>query len=346
MDSVFLIAAIAAIIALTFDFTNGFHDASNIIASVIAARAMTPMQAVLLVAFCEFLGPLLGGTAVAHTLGNFADLSSVAPLLAMRIIISGLMAAVIWNLLTWWQGLPSSSSHALVGGILGAAGFSVGSHHIVWGVQELQHGHLVGVCVILAGLIISPILGFLVGFIFQRVVMFLLRAAKPKVNQQLRHLQWLTVAALAFSHGANDGQKSMGILSLILLICGYSNVFHVPVWVMLLCASAMTLGVLMGGWRIVRTLGFAIYKIRPVHALNSQLTACSLIFGASLLGAPASTTHVVAASIMGIGASDHPKAVRWGKAKEIGLTWLITIPAVAVFAGCLVTMLNGISNSL
>jgi len=333
LEVLLLLVGLAIAITLVFDYTNGFHDASNIIATIIAARAMTPIQAVVLVAFFEFLGPILGGTAVANTIGKFVDLSDIPKNRALLIIVSGLFAAAAWNLLTWWRGIPSSSSHALVGGLIGAITISVGSNHVVWGIDEMSQGHFNGVSKILVALCISPLLGFMLGFLIQRVVMFLLRAARPKINRHLRNAQWLTAAGLAFSHGANDGQKSMGILTLILLLSGNLDSFVVPLWVMLLCAVAMTTGVLMGGWRIVRTLGFAIYKIRPVHALNSQLTACCVILGSSLLGAPVSTTHVVASSIMGIGASDHPKAVRWGKAKEILLTWLITIPGAALIAG-------------
>lgn len=341
-----LLVGLAVVITLVFDYTNGFHDASNIIATIIAARAMTPIQAVALVAFFEFLGPILGGTAVANTIGKFVDLSGIPKTNALLIILSGLFAAAAWNLLTWWRGLPSSSSHALVGGLIGAITVSVGSQHVVWGMHELGRGHFTGVSKILVALCISPLLGFFLGFLIQRLVMFLLRAARPKINRQLRNSQWLTAAGLAFSHGANDAQKSMGILTLILLLSGAIDSFVVPLWVMMLCAVAMTSGVLMGGWRIVRTLGFAIYKIRPVHALNSQLTACCVIFGSSLLGAPVSTTHVVASSIMGIGASDHPKAVRWGKAKEILVTWLITIPGAALIASLTFFVLGHLFDTL
>ncbi|MGZ4959244.1 MAG: anion permease [Methylomonas sp.] len=342
----FLIVSVAIVITLVFDYTNGFHDASNIIATIIAARAMTPVQAVVLVAFFEFLGPLLGGTAVANTLGRFVDLSGIPRITALLIILSGLCAAATWNLVTWWRGLPSSSSHALVGGLIGAVIVSVGGDHVVWGIKELGRGHLAGVTKILIALCISPPLGFLLGFLVQRIVMFLLRAARPKISRQLCNAQWLTAAGLAFSHGANDAQKSMGILTLILLLSGGIDNFVVPLWVMMMCAVAMTGGVLMGGWRIVRTLGFAIYKIRPVHALNSQLTACCVILGSSMLGAPVSTTHVVASSIMGIGASDHPRAVRWGKAKEILMTWLITIPGAALIASLTFFVFSAIFNSL
>jgi PiT family inorganic phosphate transporter len=346
LEALILLVGLSILITLVFDFTNGFNDASNIIATVIAARAMTPVQAVILVAIFEFLGPILGGTAIANTIGKFVDLSGLPKINALLVIVSGLSSAATWNLLTWWRGIPSSSSHALIGGLIGATLISVGSDHVVWGTAELSHGHLAGVSKILVSLCISPILGFMLGFLIQGLVMFLLRAARPKVNQQLRNAQWLTAAGLAFSHGANDGQKSMGVLTLVLLIYGSIDSFVVPLWVMFLCAGAMTTGVLMGGWRIVRTLGFAIYKIRPVHALNSQLTACSVIFGSSILGAPVSTSHVVASSIMGIGASDRPKAVHWGKAKEILLTWLITIPCAALIATLIFIVLSYFFDAL
>ncbi|WP_445367942.1 anion permease [Methylomonas sp. BW4-1] len=333
MEALFPFVGVAIIIVLVFDYTNGFHDASNIIASVIASRAMTPVQAVLVVAIFEFLGPLLGGTAVANTIGTLLDLSFLPKADALLIMVSGLFAAVFWNLFTWWRGLPSSSSHALTGGLIGATIIGAGNEHIVWGFNAVCHGQILGVSKVLLALFLSPPLGFMIGFILQRLTIFLLRSASPSINNQLRSTQWLTAAALAFSHGANDAQKSMGVLTLILLLSGEIDSFRVPSWVMLFCASAMTAGVLTGGWRIVRTLGFAIYKIRPIHALNAQLSACATIFGSSLLGAPVSTTHVVASAIMGIGASDRPRAVRWGKALEILRTWLITIPGSAMIAG-------------
>ncbi|WKJ91217.1 inorganic phosphate transporter [Methylomonas montana] len=332
MEAFLPFIGLAIVIVLVFDYTNGFHDASNIIASAIAARAMTPGQAVLVVAGFEFLGPLLGGTAVANTVGTLLDLSTIPKTDALLIVVSGLFAAVFWNFYTWWRGLPSSSSHALMGGLVGATLVGIGSEPIAWGFTDLSQGRIHGFSKILLALFISPILGFLLGFGLQRLTMFLLRAAPPSINRHLRNAQWLTTASLAFSHGANDAQKSMGVLTLILLLSGQIDSFRVPGWVMLFCASAMTAGALTGGWRIVRTLGFAIYKIRPIHALNAQLSACGIIFASSLLGAPVSTTHVVASSIMGIGASDRPKRVRWGTAWNILLTWLITIPGSAIIA--------------
>ncbi len=332
MDQLFLLAVITVAIVLVFDYTNGFHDAANIVATVIASRAMTPVQAVVIVGVFEFLGPLLGGTAVADTIGKFVMLDGVAPLLSLSILLCGLIGAIAWNLVTWYFGIPSSSSHALVGGLIGAVVVSAGTEHVVWGFAELRNGHLTGIVKVLAALVLSPLIGFWVGFLIHRLLNALLMAANPAANARLRGLQFVTAAGLAFAHGANDAQKSMGILTLVLLLGGFIPSFAVPFWVMLACASAITLGILSGGWRIVRTLGFAIYRVRPIHALGSQLTSAGVIMAASLGGAPVSTTHVVATSIMGIGASERPRAVRWAKAKDIATTWVITIPGAALVA--------------
>lgn len=332
MDTLFLLALATVVVVLLFDYTNGFHDAANIVATVIASRAMTPVQAVIVVGFFEFLGPLLGGTAVANTIGKFVALDGVAPLLSLSVLLCGLLGAIAWNLATWYFGIPSSSSHALVGGLIGAVVVGVGVDHVVWGFTELADGRLSGIVKVLAALVLSPLLGFWAGFLIHRLMLTLLRRATPAVNSRLRYAQFFTAAGLAFSHGANDAQKSMGILTLVLLLGGFIPHFEVPFWVMLACATAITLGILSGGWRIVRTLGFAIYRVRPVHALGSQLTSALVIMGASLGGAPVSTTHIVATSIMGIGASERPRAVRWAKAKDIATTWLITIPGAALVA--------------
>lgn len=332
MDTLFLLALATVVIVLVFDYTNGFHDAANIVATVIASRAMTPAQAVVIVGVFEFLGPLLGGTAVANTIGKFVVLDGIAPVLSLSILLCGLIGAIVWNLGTWYFGIPSSSSHALVGGLIGAVVVSVGSDHVVWGFGELADGHVTGIVKVLAALILSPLIGFWFGFLVHRLLTAVLVAANPAANSRLRAIQYITAAGLAFSHGANDAQKSMGILTLVLLLGGFIPSFEVPFWVMVACATAITLGILSGGWRIVRTLGFAIYRVRPIHALGSQLTSALVILGASAGGAPVSTTHVVATSIMGIGASERPRAVRWSKAGDIAMTWIITIPGAALVA--------------
>jgi PiT family inorganic phosphate transporter len=327
MDMVTDLAIATIAIVLIFDYTNGFHDASNIVATVIASRAMTPIHAVIVVAFFEFLGPLLGGTAVANTIGSFIDVSGLANVTSLVIIFTGVTGAIVWNLGTWWIGIPSSSSHALVGGLVGPVLVSAGPSNVVWGFQELLfHGHATGVTKVVLALILSPIIGFWAGYALHRISGVLLRGARPSLNQNLRRGQFLTVAWLAFSHGANDAQKSMGIITLVLVTGGFIDGFVVPFWAILACATAITLGILTGGWRIVRTVGFGIYKVRPLHALNAQLSSAGVIFAAAVIGAPVSTTHVVSSSIMGIGASERPKAVRWAKAEDIITTWFITIP--------------------
>lgn len=333
MSTLIVLAIVAVVVVLLFDFTNGFNDAANVVATVIASNAMTPRQAVIVVGVFEFLGPVLGGTAVANTIGGIVHLSDIDRESALLIVVCGLAGAILWNLLTWWRGIPSSSSHALVGALAGVVSASVGREHVVWGFSDLvSKGEVHGVTKVLLALLISPVIGFGFAFVLHRIVRRQMNRARPSANTWLRRSQFLTAAGLSFSHGANDAQKSMGILTLVLLLGGYIETFAVPFWVMLACASAITAGILSGGWRIVRTLGFAIFKVRPLHALDSQLASTLVVLGASAAGAPVSTTHVVSTSIMGVGAAERPKYVHWDKAREIALTWIITIPGSALMA--------------
>ncbi|MEO5340822.1 MAG: inorganic phosphate transporter [Magnetococcus sp. MYC-9] len=329
MDTLFILAVAAVVIVLIFDYTNGFHDAANIIGTIIASRAMTPIQSVIIVGTFEFLGPILGGTAVANTIGKFITIGDLPPMLSLTIVLCGIWGAIFWNMATWWYGIPSSSSHALVGGLIGAVVVSAGTQNVIWGFSELMHGKFTGFTKILLSLIVSPVLGFWAGFFIHKGMRWLMRNEEPSANRWLKRFQFVTAAGLAFSHGANDAQKSMGIITLVLVLGGFVDKFVVPNWVVLACAVAITLGILSGGWRIVRTVGFGIYKVRPLHALDTQLTSGSLILAASVFGAPVSTTHVVSSAIMGIGSSERPKSVRWAKAKEIVSTWVITIPGSA-----------------
>ncbi len=340
METLSVLVIVAVAVVLIFDYTNGFHDASNIIATPIASRALTPIQAVAIVATFEFLGPLLAGTAVANTIGKFIDLSDVATILSVVIILCGLTGAIFWNLITWWFGIPSSSSHALVGGLAGAVIVAVGADHVVWGFSQLAEGEVTGVTKVLMALFLSPVIGFWAGYLVHRLVFFLMRGAKPGVNRFFKGIQMFSCAGLAFSHGANDAQKSMGIITLVLLSGGFLTEFEVPFWVVLSCAIAITLGILSGGWRIVRTIGFGIFKVRPIHAFNGQLTGATVIFTASMIGAPVSTTHVVSSSLMGIGAAERPRAVRWAKAKEIISTWIITIPGAGLASAITYVIIN------
>ncbi len=342
MDILSVLVVIAVAVVLIFDYTNGFHDASNIIATPIASRALTPVQAVVIVATFEFLGPMLGGTAVANTIGKFVNLDDIAAILSVTVILCGLSGAIFWNLITWWFGIPSSSSHALVGGLAGAVLVAVGSDHVIWGFSQLAQGQFTGVTKVLLALIISPIIGFWAGFLIHRLVFFLMRGAKPGVNKFFKRIQIFSCAGLAFAHGANDAQKSMGIITLVLINGGILTEFVVPFWVILACATAITLGILSGGWRIVRTVGFGIFKVRPIHAFDAQLTSASVIFTASMIGAPVSTTHVVSSALMGIGASERPKAVRWAKARDIISTWVITIPGAGTVSVLTYLVVNAI----
>ena len=346
MELLTVLVFVAVAVVLVFDYTNGFHDAANIIATPIASRALTPIQAVAIVATFEFLGPLLGGTAVANTIGKFVNLDDIAAVLSVTVILCGLSGAIFWNLITWWFGIPSSSSHALVGGLAGAVIIAVGADHVIWGFSQVAHGTFTGVTKVLLALIISPLIGFWAGFFIHRLVFFLMRGAKPGVNKFFKRIQIVSCAGLAFAHGANDAQKSMGIITLVLVNGGMLATFEVPLWVIVSCAAAITLGILSGGWRIVRTVGFGIFKVRPIHAFDAQVTSASVIFTASLIGAPVSTTHVVSSALMGIGAAERPKAVRWAKAQEIVSTWIITIPgagAVSVLTYLLVNALVGVN---
>ena len=208
-------------------------------------------------------------------------------------------------------------------------------------VQELMNGRFTGVTKVLIALVSSPLIGFVFGYFLHRAMRFVLRAARPSVNRVLRRGQWFTAAALAFAHGTNDAQKGMGIITLMLVLGGFLDEFDVPMWVIAVCATSITLGTLLGGWRIVRTVGFGIYKLRPLHGLDAQLSASAVIFGASVFGGPVSTTHVVNTAIMGIGASERPRAVRWAKAQEIGITWILTLPGAAALGAAWYGLLAG-----
>ncbi len=310
---------ILIIIALIFDFLNGFHDSSNIVATIISSRAMSPRAALSITAIAEFCGPFLFGVAVAKTIGE----GIVAPSsISMDVVISALVSAVIWNILTWWVGIPSSSSHALIGGLIGSVGAAAGIAAI----------HLSGLLKVIFALLISPILGLIVGFMITRLVFFLAKNASLKINIFFKNAQVLTGMGLALSHGANDAQKTMGIITLGLVTSGFLDTFEVPLWVIALSAGAIALGTSVGGWRLIKTLGGKFYKIRPVHGFCAQITSASVILGAALLGGPVSTTQVVSSAILGVGAAERVNKVRWGIAGQIAVAWILTIPATAIFS--------------
>jgi PiT family inorganic phosphate transporter len=313
-------------LALFFDYSNGFHDAANVVATIITTGALSPRKALFLAAVCEFSGPLLFGTAVAETIGkNIVDISTFDPKsmeLSMALIVAALIGAISWNLITWYFGLPSSSSHALVGGMVGAVLVSYGPSRIIWK----------GLLYVVSVLIFSPLLGLFFGALFLRITLFLARNATPHAKHFFNRMQILSSITLSLSHGANDAQKSMGLITLALVVMGLRTTFHIPFWVIASCAGAIALGTASGGWRIIRTMGSRIYRLRSVHAFCAQAASATVILGAALLGGPVSTTHVVSSSIMGVGAEQRASAVRWGVAKNIMLAWLITIPASALMA--------------
>lgn len=304
-------------LALVFDFLNGVHDSSNVVASMISSRSFSPRVALGMAAVANFLGPLLFGVAVATTIG---DEIVAAGTINMQVLIAALLGAIFWNLLTWYLGFPSSSSHALIGGFIGAVAVGAG-----WSAIKLH-----GLEKILIALFTSPIIGFLVGFALLHLTLLLAWNATPKINIFFKRIQAVTALALALSHGTNDAQKTMGIITLALVTGGYLQVFHVPLWVILICSAMMGLGTALGGWRLIRTLGGKFYKIKPVDGFVSQLASAIVILTASLLGGPVSTTQVVSSSIMGVGAAERVNKVRWGVAQEIAVAWVFTIPATAL----------------
>ncbi len=319
---------LAILLALAFAVTNGLHDASNAIATLVATRAARPLQAIVLAAVFNLLGPLFVGAAVADTIGGIV---TVDPAEAAAVIGSGLAAAVTWNLITWRFGIPSSSGHALVGGLVGSALVAGGLGAVDWG--GLDGIHPVGVFGTLIALAISPPLGALGGLVAIRLLRRLLRRATRRWRGPVFDGEWVMSAALAFSHGANDAQKSVGIVAALLLADGRIDSLAAPTWATVACALALTAGTTLGGWRIIRTVGRRIYRIQPVEGLASQSASSAVILGASILGGPTATTQVVASSIVGIGAGRRRlHHVRWMIVRQMGLAWLITIPASAVLA--------------
>ena len=321
------ILIVIIILAIFFDFLNGIHDSSNIVATMISSRAFSPRVALGATAIGEFAGPFIFGVAVATTIGHEVV---AAKAITMNVLLVALLSAIIWNLLTWFFGIPSSSSHALIGGIIGAVNISVG-----WNAIQLD-----GIKKILIALLASPIIGLVFGYLFTKIIFFMVRAASPKINNFFRKSQIVTAIALALSHGTNDAQKTMGVITLGLVTAGVIPSFQVPLWVIAASAGAISLGTALGGWRLIKTLGSKFYKIRPVHGFSSQLTSAFVILGASIVGGPVSTTQVVSSAIMGVGSADRAKMVRWRVAKDIIVAWIVTIPITAGMAAGLFLFLD------
>ncbi len=309
-------------LAIAFDYINGFHDTANAIATSVSTRALKPGWAIAMSATANFAGALTG-TAVAETVGS--GLVEIRPDVDGQVVIAAaLVGAILWNLLTWRLGIPSSSSHALIGGLLGAALAATGI-----GAWQMD-GIIAKVVVPLFG---SPIIGFVLGLTLMIVIFNIFRRAHPvRLNGVFRRLQVLSAGYMAFSHGSNDAQKTMGIMTLALVTAGVIDSFQVPLWVILTAATAISLGTAAGGWRIIKTMGTKVVKLDPVHGFAAETAAASIIFGATQLGMPVSTTHVISSAIMGVGSSDQFKTVRWGVARSIVVAWILTLPASAATA--------------
>jgi PiT family inorganic phosphate transporter len=324
-----VLVIIIIIVALAFDFTNGFHDAANSIATVVSTKVLTPRQAVGFAAFFNFIAAFGFGVAVASTISKIIHLNIVSADIIPFIVLGGLIGAISWNLITWWLGLPTSSSHALIGGLSGAGIAAAGLSAIKVQTVEL----------VVLYMILSPLIGLVIGFFFMVIVLRAVRKSKPaKINRWFKKLQLISAGAYSFSHGTNDAQKTMGIITPLLFSIGYfgssvdPNALPVPFWVVLMAHASIALGTMAGGWRIVKTMGARITKLTPVHGFAAETAGATTIIGASLGGIPVSTTHIICSTILGVGATKRFSAVRWGIARRIVWAWILTIPA-SLFIG-------------
>lgn len=326
MDLINGLLVLVVVMVVVFDFTNGFHDAADMVATAIASSAMTPAVAIAVVSLFTFLGPFLVGLAVADTVGSFVNIKMTTPIAGEAVVIAALGAAVSYNLVTWRLGFPSSSSNSLAGGLVGAGLYAVGSEHINWGIAALQQGHLDGFAKVVVGLFASPFLGLLVGFALMKVLFGLARRLTSRSRVLLVITQYFSVAWLGFSHGANDAQKGMAIIGMMLLASGHTATLIIPDWAILLCASAITLGSVIGGWSIIKTLGYGLIRVRLIHSVADQLGSALVNTIATAIGAPTSTSQVVTATLLGVGAAERPRHVRWRTAAGIVGGWLFNVP--------------------
>ena len=319
LDAHFLVWLVV-FLALAFDYINGFHDTANAIATSVSTRAIEPKKAVMMTAIFNFLGAMVS-TGVAKTIGG--DIVMSASLINSSIIAAALIGAITWNLLTWYWGIPSSSSHALIGGIIGAVGWSVGFDAL----------NEAGILKIFLALVISPIVAMIGGFIMMKILLLIFGRFSPIVlNDRFRSMQIASAVMMAFSHGSNDAQKAMGIITLTLLSGGYIDTLDVPMWVKIACATAMALGTAAGGWKIISTLGTKIFKLETINGFAADLNSAITIFTATFLHLPVSTTHVVSGSLLGVGSAKRIKAVNWGVARSMVVAWFVTIPLSGIVA--------------
>jgi PiT family inorganic phosphate transporter len=320
MEGVTLLLVVVILLAVVFDYINGFHDTANAIATSVATRALHPRQAIVMAAAFNFIGAF-AGTAVAKTIGSgLVDEETTT----QGVVVAALVGAITWNLITWARGLPSSSSHALIGGLIGAT-------VIASGAQALRIDGIVGK--VLVPMIVSPLIGFSVAFVLMLSIYWIFRRARRRpLGRIFRRVQVVSAGFMAFSHGSNDAQKTMGIITLALFSAGVIPDVTVPTWVIVVAATALSLGTAIGGWRIMRTMGHRVADLEPVHGFAAETTAASILFTTAHLGIPVSTTHVISSAIMGVGSSRGPRGVRWGVAGNILAAWVVTIPAAALVA--------------
>lgn len=312
------LAIIVIVVALLFDFLNGFHDAANAIATIVITRTLTPLQAVIMAAIFNFIGAFVFGVAIANTIGKgIIDIHCVT----VPLILAALIGAIVWNILTWLLGLPTSSSHALIGGLIGSAIAAAGWKSVIFG----------GVIKIFMFIFFAPLLGMLGAMIFTTIIIWLFRRAQPGIaNGIFRRLQLISAAFYSLGHGTNDAQKTMGVIALTLYSAHLTTSFHVSTWVILSCQAAIALGTAFGGWRIVRTMGTRITKIRAMEGFCAESASALVLLGTAHFGIPVSTTHVIAGGIFGVGSVEGVGKVRWGTARKIIWAWLLTIPATAL----------------
>lgn len=328
METSFFVLSIVIFLALAFDFINGFHDTANAIATSVSTRALKPRVAIIMAACMNFLGAILF-TGVAKTIGgSIADPTTLDN--GIEVVIATLLAAIIWNLLTWWFGIPSSSSHALIGALAGAVLVGAGASNVKWE----------GFISIVLVLIFSPIIAFAVGYIIMTLLKWIFAKKSPHtVNKGFRSVQVITAAAQSFTHGTNDAQKAMGIITFALVTSGRLDTFEVPLWVKLSAATAMALGTSIGGWKIIKTMGTKIFKIEPINGFAADMTGASVILTATVLHMPVSTTHAITSALLGVGSAKRVSEVKWSLAGRIVITWFITIPISGLLAGIIYKIL-------
>lgn len=329
------------VIALVFDFLNGFHDAANSIATVVATKVLSPFQAVLWAAFFNFVAPIFFGVNVADTVAKVVNTNIIGDRM-IYVVLAGLVGAIVWNIITWYFGLPTSSSHALIGGLAGAGLMAA----------LMLHGNMAHVLKwdkidrVVLFIVLAPLIGMAIGFINMLIALWIVHKAPPrKIDSWFRRIQLFSAAAYSWGHGTNDAQKTMGVMALVLVTANYlhplpDGSLPVPLWVKLSCAAAIALGTMSGGWRIVKTMGLSITKLKPIGGVCAETAGAITIIGASVAGIPVSTTHTITGAIVGVGATHRLSAVKWGVAGRIVWAWVLTMPMAALVAAAVYWIIN------